>query len=179
MRVLDALANGQFGWYQWVNYWHLSVNWLWSSTLRGCWWALSYVAIEANPGFAISAANLACDMMLDAHFGGLADDWLFSWPIFHHISLGWQAPLFSVLVTLVASRGFCHMQRLPMTQCQCYMLSCLHTSLKHSWGQPLHLAPVMLLIVVNSYTSKHKCIHHTMSSYIHAYKHMWGLIYDW
>ena len=55
--------------------------------------------------------------MLDVGLGGPADDWLFSWPIFHHFFLGWQPPLFSVLVTLVASTGFCNLQRLPMTQC--------------------------------------------------------------
>ena len=41
--------------------WHLSVDWLWSSTLRGCWWVSSCVAVEANTGFAISAATLACE----------------------------------------------------------------------------------------------------------------------
>ena len=67
--------------------------------------------------------------MLDVVFGSPADVWLFSWPIFHHFFLGRQPPLFSVLVTLVASTGFCHLQRLPMNQCQCCILSyhtCIH-----------------------------------------------------
>ena len=64
--------------------------------------------------------------MLDVVFGGPADIWLFSWPIFHNHFLGRQPPLLSVIVTLVASTGFCHLQRLPMNQCQCCMLSC-HT----------------------------------------------------
>ena len=42
-------------------YWHLSVDRLWSSNLRGCWWASSCVSVEASPGFTISAATLGCE----------------------------------------------------------------------------------------------------------------------
>ena len=108
--------------------WHVHgiwwVNWLWSSAIWGCWWASSCVAVEANPGLAISAATLACDdrclawILMVLLMTGCSPG-----PSFI-ISLGWQPPLFSVLVTLAASTEFCHLQRLRMTQYQCCMLSC-------------------------------------------------------
>ena len=71
---------------------------LWSSTLRGYWCVSSCVAVEANPGFANSAASLTCeDRCLMWFLVVLLMSGCSPGPSFIIFFLGRQPPLFSVL----------------------------------------------------------------------------------
>lgn len=109
---------------------------LWSSAVRGCWWALSCVAVEAgNPGFPISTAPMAYE-----------DRWLL-WNWVALLMTGFSSgPFFIIFVSDGILSSFQSLWRLSSVVCKGFydsgsmlhaFMSRLETSLSCSWARPL------------------------------------------